>query len=123
MVDASRRSAPSLPTIHSERSPGAASAPIGAGYRRREPEKTVLHAVVRDHLETFLEEARERDGEGYPAFMLALISDPTVLRRILQHLGLPVDGPPAAPAAHRCDERLLFDESGASRTTSARSPP
>ena len=37
--------------------------------RRREPEKTVLHAIVRDHLETFLEEPRQRDGHGYPIFL------------------------------------------------------
>jgi hypothetical protein len=29
----------------------------------------VLHTIVREHLETFLEEARERDGDGYPAFV------------------------------------------------------
>ena len=38
-------------------------------YRRREPEKTVLYAVVREHLETFPEEARRADGEGYPRFV------------------------------------------------------
>ena len=69
MVAPSRRTAPALPRIHYERHPGVASAPLGRRYRRREPEKTVLHGVVREHLETFLEEARERDGEGYPAFI------------------------------------------------------
>ena len=38
---------------------GAASAPLKPGYARREPEKTVLHEVVRTHLETFLAELRE----------------------------------------------------------------
>ncbi len=33
-----------------ERRPGAATAPLG-GYRRREPEKTLLHQVVRERLE------------------------------------------------------------------------
>jgi hypothetical protein len=53
-----------------ERHPGAACAPL-AGYRRREPEKTVLHQVVRDRLETFLATARERSehGRGLPAFV------------------------------------------------------
>jgi hypothetical protein len=29
---------------------------------RRRPEQSVLHGVVREHLETFLAEARERGG-------------------------------------------------------------
>ena len=38
-------------------------------YRRREPEKTLLHAVVRDRLEPFLAAARDRStsGRGLPA--------------------------------------------------------
>jgi len=49
---------------------GAACAPL-AHYRRREPEKTVLHQVVRDELEPFLAGARERSepGRGLPAFV------------------------------------------------------
>ena len=54
--------------IQYERHAGAACAPLAA-YRRREPEKTVLYTIVRDHLETFLEDARRRDGDGYPAFL------------------------------------------------------
>ena len=54
-----------------ERRPGAALAPVpgGAAYRRREPEKTLLHAVVRDRLEPFLAAARDRSpsGRGLPA--------------------------------------------------------
>ncbi len=40
-------------------------------YARREPEKTVLHQLVREHLESFLEEGRRRSvhGEGYPAYV------------------------------------------------------
>ena len=45
--------------------PGAASAPLGNGYQRREPEKTALHRLVRENLETFLAEARERSADGY----------------------------------------------------------
>jgi Transposase zinc-binding domain len=48
-----------------EARPGAASAPLPAGYRRREPEKSVLHEVFREHLETFLAQAREH-GRGLP---------------------------------------------------------
>jgi len=60
-----------LPALVYEREPGAASRPLPAGYRRREPENTVLHAVVREHLETFLAEARahSESGAGYPAFV------------------------------------------------------
>ena len=37
---------------------------------RRRPEDTVLHQVVREHLETFLAEARLRGGgEGVPGFV------------------------------------------------------
>ncbi len=42
-----------------ERRPGAALAPVRR-YRRREPEKTLLHEVVRSQLEPFLASARER---------------------------------------------------------------
>jgi hypothetical protein len=51
-----------------ERRPGAAAAPLGR-YRRREPEKTLLHQVVRARLEPFLAAARERSatGRGLPS--------------------------------------------------------
>jgi hypothetical protein len=39
-------------------------------YVRRQPEQSVLHGVVREHLETFLAEARERGGgDGVPSFV------------------------------------------------------
>jgi hypothetical protein len=60
---------PPLPATTFERSPGAASAPVSGTYRRREPEATVLHRVVREHLETFLEHGRVGDGGGYPSFV------------------------------------------------------
>jgi hypothetical protein len=45
---------------------GAASAPLGR-YRRREPERTLLHAAVRDGLEPFLAAARQHgSGKGLP---------------------------------------------------------
>ncbi|MBD3335577.1 MAG: hypothetical protein GF355_08675 [Candidatus Eisenbacteria bacterium] len=43
--------------------------PASGAYRRREPERTVLYGIVRDHLETFLARARDPEGEGYPAFV------------------------------------------------------
>lgn len=51
-----------------ERRPGAALQPARR-YRRREPERTLLHAVVREHLEPFLAAARNRSttGRGLPA--------------------------------------------------------
>ena len=60
-----------LPPVCFELSPGAAERPLPAGYRRREPENTALHAVVREHLETLMEDARERSegGYGYPGFV------------------------------------------------------
>jgi len=46
---------------------GAASAPLGR-YCRREPERTILHSVVRDGLEPFLATARQHgSGKGMPA--------------------------------------------------------
>ena len=56
-------------------SAGAPRCPDGLGrarctYVRRQPEQTVLHRVVREHLETFLAEARLRGtGEGLPRFV------------------------------------------------------
>jgi len=58
-----------LPPIRYERTPGIASAPLPGTYRRHQPEKTVLHGIVREHLETFLQQARGEDGEGYPRFV------------------------------------------------------
>ena len=59
------------PTPSYERSSGAACQSLGPGYRRREPEKKLLHATVREHLATFLEETRERSatGAGFPRFV------------------------------------------------------
>jgi hypothetical protein len=54
-----------------ERWPGAAGAPL-AGYRRREPEKTVLHRLVRSELESLVREAAQRSehGAGLPRFVV-----------------------------------------------------
>ena len=42
-------------------------------YRRRRPERTVLHRLVRTHLETYLARAQEADplGDGVPTFVEA----------------------------------------------------
>ncbi len=71
---ATLRSAPPRPAAY-ERTPGAGVAPLAAAtpaggiYRRHEPEKTVLHGIVREHLETFLDRARGPEGDGYPLFV------------------------------------------------------
>jgi len=54
-----------------ERSRGAASAPLPAGYVRHRPETTVLYEVVQQNFHTLLAEARERsaDGVGLPRFV------------------------------------------------------
>jgi hypothetical protein len=54
-----------------ERYPGVAARPPPPGYRPRRPQQSVLHRVVREHLETFLAEGRERSesGEGYPYYV------------------------------------------------------
>ncbi|MBM3986041.1 MAG: transposase [Planctomycetes bacterium] len=50
---------------------GAASSPLAAAYRPRSPEGTVLHRAVREHLATFLEEARTNSAHGFglPGFI------------------------------------------------------
>jgi hypothetical protein len=47
---------------------GAASAPFAPRYRPREPQRTALHQIVCEHLQTMLAEAslRTEDGRGYP---------------------------------------------------------
>ena len=51
-------------------------------YQRREPEKTLLHRIVRAHLATFLADAAERYPSGdIPAFIL-----PAPVARIGAHL-------------------------------------
>ena len=57
-----------LPAVTYERTPGAASAPLPPGWRRREP-KTALYQLVQNHLETFLAEPLLRGADGYPRFI------------------------------------------------------
>lgn len=40
----------------------AACVPLPSGYRRRDPEATVLHEAVRESLATFLAESAENGG-------------------------------------------------------------
>lgn len=69
--DGSTATPRALPCIDFEREPGAASRPLPGSYQRRTPETTALYAVVRDHLESFLDDARLRSatGAGYPPFV------------------------------------------------------
>ena len=49
-----------------------------ATYRPRDAEHTVLHAVIREHLEPFLQAVSDQgDGSGLPRFVAAL------MRRVL----------------------------------------
>ena len=57
---------PALPPLAYERLPGEASRPLPRKYRRREPDRTALHTVVRSHLQTFLEEGHRRFDSGTP---------------------------------------------------------
>jgi hypothetical protein len=47
---------------------GAALQPLPLGYHRRQPEKGILHEVVRENLESFLAELRE-EGRDLPRFV------------------------------------------------------
>ena len=38
-------------------------------YERRRPEETILHCLVREHLETFLAQVQARTGTGLPEFV------------------------------------------------------
>ncbi|MBC8426284.1 transposase [bacterium] len=58
-----------LPLVDYERHPSAATTPLPGKYKRREPEKTVLYAIVREHLETFLARPTLRGGLRYPRFV------------------------------------------------------
>ena len=60
-----REIAEHLPAAEVPGCPAASRGGYGRGrstYVRRRPEDTVLHRVVREHLETFLAEARLRGG-------------------------------------------------------------
>lgn len=48
-----------------ERTPGAAAAPLPRGYRPRHAEATALYRVVADHVETMLQDARDRSAHGF----------------------------------------------------------
>ena len=57
---------------------GIAVASVSSGaavssYKRREPERTLLHAIVREHLKSFLAEAAQHSdtGSGLPRFVAA----------------------------------------------------
>ena len=49
--------------------PDGCLAPVGGRYRRHDPEETVLYGVVREHLETLRDQARDPGGDGYPRFI------------------------------------------------------
>jgi len=51
-----------------ETSSGAAGRPL-AGYRRRTPERTVLHELVARHAQTMLAKLRDADGNGLPRYV------------------------------------------------------
>ncbi|NBS59152.1 MAG: hypothetical protein EBS65_19340 [Betaproteobacteria bacterium] len=47
-----------------------AAAPVHtARYERRRPEETILHCLVREHLETFLAQVQAKTGTGLPEFV------------------------------------------------------
>ena len=59
---------PTRPKTRWSRPPPRPSAPHAQPYRRRRPETTTLHRIVREHLETYLALANEADpmGDGVP---------------------------------------------------------
>jgi hypothetical protein len=57
--------------VHYECFDGAASAPLGPSYQRRQPESTVLYQLVQTHFPELLQRAAEKTehGFGYPGFI------------------------------------------------------
>lgn len=53
-----------MPALVFERTPGDAARPLPSHWRRRGPERTALHAVVRSHLAGLLDDARRRSNSG-----------------------------------------------------------
>jgi hypothetical protein len=55
---------------------GTVASPVASRYRRREPDRTLLHATVRAHWKTFLAEVEERGEEGasLPRFVVSELS-------------------------------------------------
>ena len=49
--------------------PSSAAPDASGRYARREPENTVLHRIVREHLTTFLATVREERGMGLPRYV------------------------------------------------------
>jgi hypothetical protein len=65
-----RATARVVPATHAsqhvfERSPGAATNPLPRGYRPRRPQATAFYRVIADHLETMLQDARDRSAHGF----------------------------------------------------------
>jgi hypothetical protein len=48
-----------------ERTPGAATRPLPHGYRPRNPQTSAFYGVIADHVETMLQEARDRSTHGF----------------------------------------------------------
>jgi hypothetical protein len=48
-----------------ERSRGAATKPLPGGYHPRRPQETAFYRVIADHLETMLQDARDRSAHGF----------------------------------------------------------
>lgn len=48
-----------------EQTQGAATRPLPAGYHPRRPEKTAFYRVIAGHLETMLQDARDRSPHGF----------------------------------------------------------
>ncbi len=48
-----------------ERTLGAATRPLPRGYLPRRPETTAFYRVIASHLETMLQDARDRSAHGY----------------------------------------------------------
>lgn len=48
-----------------ERIPGAATTALPRGYQPRRPQTTAFYRVIADHLETMLQDARDRSSHGY----------------------------------------------------------
>jgi len=82
-------------------------AALAPAYLPRRPTETVLYALVRQNLETFLAHAREHYDGGLR--VIAVITERDAVRRILSHLGQPTEAPPLARARDPTDQEDEFE--------------
>jgi len=128
--------------------PGLAPGPHAQPYRRRRPETTTLHRIVREQLETYLALANEADPMGHgvpdhvekelrsylktfpltcpscqaPLTFIAFLTHPDPISQILVHIGEPTSPPLLHPARGPPQTELHMGPGGPEREEVAQEP-